>query len=102
MFEKILKEHDKDYFYNIIKEYKLYEKININNDGKLNTDIRLDKLEKLFPNLSFVLPSEEFYFVKEYKDIGQATYRKTKKDLTDKKIFSMAITNKNFVKYSVA
>jgi len=102
MFEKILKQHDQDYFYNIIKEYRLYEKININNDGKLNTDIKLDKLQKLFPNLSFVLPSEQFYFVKEYEDIGQATYRKTKKGLSNKKIFSLALTNKNFVKYSVA
>ncbi|NME94597.1 hypothetical protein HF847_01055 [Clostridium cochlearium] len=102
MFEKILKEHDKDYFYNIIKEYKLHEKIYINNDGKLNTDIRLDKLQELFPNLSFILPSEQFYFVKKYQDIGQATYRRTKKDLSNKKIFSLAVTNKNFVKYSVA
>jgi hypothetical protein len=102
MFEKILKEHDKDYFYNIIKEYGLHEKIYIDNDGKLNTNIRLDKLKKLFLNLPFILPSEEFYFVKEYQDIGQATYRKTKKDLTDKKIFSLALTNRNFVKYSVA
>ncbi|MBV1819041.1 hypothetical protein G7A79_19170 [Coprococcus sp. MSK.21.13] len=102
MFEKILKEHDKNYFYNIIKEYGLHEKIYIDDNGKLNTNIRLDKLGELFPNLSFVLPKKEFYFVKEYKDIGQATYRRTKKGLSNKKIFSLAVTNKNFVKYSVA
>ena len=99
---EVLQKHSKADFELLNRKYNLKSKIYINNDGKLNTDIRLDKLKKLFPNLPFILPKKQFYFVKEYKNIGQATYRKTKKGLSNKKIFSLAVTNKNFVKYSVA
>lgn len=96
----ILKKHDNDYFYNIIKKYKLNGSIRMNKDGYLTTDIELDKISLLF-SFDIHLPQEKFYIDAEFKQYTKnLTNEKTKDDIVDK-IFSLALTYKNAVKYSV-
>ncbi|NFS07360.1 hypothetical protein FDE99_06250 [Clostridium botulinum] len=96
MVVDIIEKHDKDYFYNIIKEYKLNEHIYINEDGQLNTNIELDKLQKLFPNLSFNLPQNTYKKKRDF-EIVQNTYQKHEQE----EIFSCARTYKNALRYSI-
>ncbi|HCL4448319.1 TPA: hypothetical protein N2D16_003999 [Clostridium botulinum] len=96
MFVDIIEKHDKDYFYNIIKEYKLNEHIYINEDGQLNTNIELGKLQELFPNLSFSLPQNTYKKKRDFKII-QSTYQKHEQE----QIFSCARTYKDALRYSI-
>lgn len=95
MFTEILSKHDANYFYNIIKEYNLHESIYIK-DGKLHTNIKLDKLGELFPDLSFILPQSEFKIHKSF-EIVQSNYLKHNQE----DIFSCARTYKNALRYSI-
>lgn len=95
IFVDIIEKHDKEYFYNIIKEYKLNEHIYIK-DNKLHTNIELDKLGELFPKLSFNLP-ENTYKKKRNFEIIQSTYQQHEQ----KEIFSCARTYKNKLRYSI-
>ncbi|OOO63999.1 hypothetical protein BS638_12430 [Clostridium tepidum] len=95
MFVDIIEKHDKDYFYNIILEYKLNEHIYIK-DNKLHTNIELDKLGELFPKLSFNLPKNEFKKKRDF-EIIQNTYQKHEQE----EIFSCARTYKNKLRYSI-
>ncbi|MCR1933881.1 hypothetical protein NSA27_04085 [Clostridium tepidum] len=95
IFSKIIEKHDKEYFYNIIKEYRLNEHIYIK-DNKLHTNIELDKLGELFPKLSFSLPKNEFKKKRDFKII-QNTYQKHEQE----EIFSCARTYKNKLRYSI-
>src|SRR5690606_13748721 len=96
IFSKIIEKHDKDYFYNIILEYKLNEHIYINEDGKLHTNIELGKLQELFPNLSFNLTKNEIKKKRDF-EIIQSTYQKHEQE----EIFSCARTYKNKLRYSI-
>ncbi|WP_163289369.1 hypothetical protein [Clostridium sporogenes] len=96
MFAEIIEKHDKDYFYNIIKEYRLNEHIYINEDGKLKTNIELGKLQEVFPKLSFNLPKNEFKKKRDF-EIIQSTWQEHEQN----EIFSCARTYKNKLRYSI-
>lgn len=96
IFSKIIEKHDKDYFYNIILEYKLNEHIYINENGQLNTNIELGKLGELFPKLSFNLP-ENTYKKKRNFEIVQSNWQEHEQE----EIFSCARTYKNKLRYSI-
>lgn len=98
-FQYILKNKNKDYFYNIIKKYKLHEKIYINSDGNLETNIQLDELSKLF-NIDISLPKQKFnkFYNLETVALNERTFQK---EIDKEKIFSSAFTNRNFVCASV-
>lgn len=95
MFTNIIEKHDKEYFYNIILEYKLNEHIYIE-DGKLKTNIELGKLQELFPNLSFSLPKNIFTKKRDF-EIVQNTYQKHEQN----EIFSCARVYKDALRYSI-
>lgn len=97
-FIEVVKDKDKDYFYNIIKEYKLYEKIRLNEEGYLETEIELDRLSELF-GIDLSLPKHRFITEFEMQSIGKPLhiFNRVNKD----KIFSSAVTNCNYVKASI-
>lgn len=89
-----------DEFYKITERFKLNSKINIDH-GKLYTDIDLHRLSEVF-NLPFVLPKDKFFKYKDFENKGVSLAGKniaTKDDISEN-IFSLAITGKNYVKYS--
>ena len=92
--------HSKEEFIELQKEYNLKEKIIIDDSGYLNTDIDLEGLSKLF-GTSFFLP--EFRFELEHnfysKSLNINDYRMQEQELKSK-IFSNALTNKNFIKFN--
>lgn len=98
----ILQRYSKQDFEKVINKYYLKAKIIID-DGYLKTDIDLEGLSKLF-NLSFFMPKNRFIADKNFINDGKNTssFSSYVKDLNSKgiEIFSKAITNKTFVKFS--
>lgn len=92
--------HDKQEFEQINYRYNLKSKIYIDDDnGKLNTNIRLDKLEELFPNLSFVLPKINFECIHSFNYNTKYNTNFNKNEI--KNLFSFVVTGKNKAKYSI-
>lgn len=93
IFVDIVANRSKDYFYNIIKKYKLHSKIEVEN-GYFKTDIELDKLSKIF-NIDLSLPTKKFVELVEFQNTGMSynSFANVEKE----KIFSSALTSKNFV-----
>lgn len=94
-FIDIVHDKKKDYFYNIIKKYKLHEKIYINEDGYLETKIELEQLSKLF-NIDLSLPTQKFNHFYGF-EVGGLPLEQFKREVDKEKIFSNAIVNSNFV-----
>lgn len=87
----ILKDHTKEYFYNILEKYNLYSDINCIG-GYLTTNIKLKELNKIF-KINLQLPKEELFICQNF---GQGTGTPNK----NTKLFSYALTYKNSGKYS--
>lgn len=82
-------------YYDLIREYKLYEHIYIDDKGYLQTELPLAKLQEVF-NLPLELPKEQFQLRKEFVAWnGKLPKDKTKKDI-DYPIISFAMTGSNF------
>ncbi|WP_156158194.1 hypothetical protein [Gordoniibacillus kamchatkensis] len=67
-----------DDFRQFIKEYLLFENIKVNEAGRLTTGIRLDLVQKLFPELELSLPEEKFIKTHSFK-LGKANLPQNKK-----------------------
>jgi hypothetical protein len=87
----ILEKHNADYFYNIMRKYNLFEKIYIDSQGLLNTEIKLTELSKIF-NIDLRLPQQNFEIIRQF-EIGKGV------PYSDD-IFSLAWTYKNSAIYS--
>lgn len=96
-FIEILDKTTPDDFKLINYKYGLSRKINLV-DGKLYTEIELDLLSKLF-DIEISLPRHKFELVKEFKNDAMPLDKASEIDKT--KIFSSAITRKNFVNMSL-
>jgi hypothetical protein len=97
---EIEKKHTIDDFYNLIDKYRLYAEIKINKKtGKLETSIDLAGLTEVF-GLPFLLPND--YFFVSYKFDSYITNLNliTKEKLKQENIFSLALVNKDTIKYS--
>lgn len=93
--------HTMQDFLNIIKKYNLDKKIYINEEGRLETEINLQGLSRLF-DLPISLPVKKFELIKTYtpKSIminDDFIKQKPKKTA----IFSLALTQKNRLNYSL-
>jgi len=100
---EVLKNHEKQDFYSIIKKYRTYEKIHMV-DGKLTTKIDLAAIQPQFFEYDLSLPKDTFVLKKLYnskmKNLHKG-YTYSKYNL-DKNIISLAITSKNHVRYTTA
>jgi len=89
--------HVKQNFFNLIDDYKLYEKIKCVN-GKLQTKLDLNTISKLL-ELDLKLPEDNFYekykFENKYKSIFNNNL-----DLSED-VFSLALTSRDALCYSV-
>lgn len=99
IFVDIVSKHDKQYFYDIIKEYKLHENIKVNENGYLETKIELDRLGDLF-DIDLSLPTERFKEFYSMQTVGKPLHE-FKRTVNEKKIFSSACTGKDYVMASV-
>ncbi|HSH50520.1 MAG TPA: hypothetical protein VK982_02245 [Bacteroidales bacterium] len=97
-FVDIVSKHNKQYFYNIIKKYKLHEKIHVKN-GYLKTKIDLAGLSRVF-SIPISLPTQKFNLITEFKTDAKSIKKSNYNVVKDKDIFSLAVTNRNFYVYS--
>lgn len=93
----ILKQHDKEYFYGLIKQFGLNEKIAITDDGTLKTNIDLDNVSKLL-GIDISLPIQKFKLIKQFERCGHKIGEKRLPDRKD--IVSLAYTSSNYVSYT--
>ncbi len=92
---EVLSRHSKSEFEALNSKYNLKSKIYIDQEGQLQTNIKLEELGELF-NLSFLLPKNKFNPYYELQ-IVQSPYIKHSKE----EIFSCARTYKNALRYSI-
>ncbi|GAB7386852.1 hypothetical protein BSNK01_06880 [Bacillaceae bacterium] len=86
-------------FREIQQEYRLNEKIKVNEYGYLETEIALEKLQSLFSCLDLSLPKERFTKRYEFQNAGGMWITDSTDTSVFKRCFSFAITRKNFVNY---
>jgi len=91
----VLGRHSKQEFEKLNSKYNLKSKIYIDQNGYLQTNIKLEELGELF-NLSFILPKNKFSTYKEFK-IVQSPCLKHNEGV----VFSCARTYKNALRYSI-
>lgn len=99
IFIDIVSKHDNEYFYNIIKEYKLHEDIIVNDEGYLETEIELDRLSDLF-NVDLSLTTEKFIPFYNMQTVGMNLHE-FKRTVNEDEIFSSAATGKEYIMASV-
>ncbi|MED0717437.1 hypothetical protein [Aeribacillus composti] len=92
----ILKQRDKNYFYGLIEKYKLHEKISIDENGCLQSDIKFDAIQPFF-DWEIGLPAKQFKIIKECERANHETWRSMPER---ERIISLAYTKRNFVSYT--
>lgn len=94
----VLEKFNEKDFIGIQKKYGLYQKIQINKDGFLETEIKLDELQEIFPMFDLSLPNKKFHLKREFHSMeGKIPQGRMKRE----KIFSMALTGKNYLNFSM-
>ncbi|MHA6251953.1 hypothetical protein [Oceanobacillus sp. CAU 1775] len=96
----LLNETDIQDYYDLIKEYKLYSHIELDDKGQLQTELPLTELSEIL-ELELKLPTDTFSLQEEYKNIGRRVQGNEGNKLNDS-VISFALTNKNFYKYTVS
>ncbi|MGG3892503.1 hypothetical protein [Geobacillus stearothermophilus] len=92
----ILNKRNMKYFYGLIKKYGLYEKISIDEDGCLQSDIKFDAIQPFF-DFEIGLPTEQFKLIKKCQRANHETYIQLPER---ERIISLAYTRWNFVSYT--
>lgn len=93
----VLDQHDPDYFYGLMKKFRLNEKIFVGADSNLITEIDLDSVSKLL-NFDVSLPIQEFKLKKEFDRCGHRIG--TRSMPRKEEILTMAFTSTNYVSYT--
>lgn len=99
---EVLKRHKQTDFIKLIRKYNLSSNIEAKK-GYLQTDIDLEELRKVF-DLPFLLPEKKFYCLQEYENKTvslNADCMDISKDDVSESIYSIALTKRNFLNYSV-
>jgi hypothetical protein len=98
----LLTKHTRADFIRLIEDYSLNQKIMATN-GSLTTSIDLKGLEDVFL-MPIRLPEQEFHLAKSYKtmthSLSWGNTHTTKNHLHDN-IISLAVTNRNFINYTI-
>ncbi|MFB4473321.1 hypothetical protein ACDI16_10270 [Oceanobacillus caeni] len=96
----LLNNTKKQDYYDLIKKYKLYEHIKLDENGYLQTDLPLDVLSEAL-ELQLELSSQPFTLQTEYTSKGRQVQGDEKGNL-NKNVISFALTNRNYYKYTVS
>ena len=92
----ILNKRSMKYFYGLIEQYGLYEKISIDENGCLQSDIKFDAIQPFF-DWKIGLPTEQFRLIKKCQRANHETYIQLPER---ERIISLAYTKRNFVSYT--
>ena len=99
IFLDVVKDKNKEYFYKIIRQYKLHEKIYVDDNGYLKTNIKLDELSEIF-NIDLSLPQEKFEPFYHMQTVSMPL-DEFKRVIDKGKIFSSALAKKNYIVASI-
>jgi len=95
---KVEERHTKEEFEELQKKYRLKEKIKINKEGMLYTDIALSELGAVL-GIPLKLPNLKFYSRKSFQtDLITIQYYSTVKNFVN--VFSSAMINKHSIKFT--
>ena len=98
-FVDIAKNTSQGEFQQLQEKFNLLKKIYVNSNGKLFTQIKLDKLSQVF-NIDLKLPTENFRRYRDFKNVT-LTFEQIEKFAQNKiQVVSSAIVNKNCIKLS--
>ncbi|WP_145523481.1 hypothetical protein [Virgibacillus sp. SK37] len=95
----LLNNTKKQDYYDLIKKYKLYEHIELDENGYLQTKLPLDVLSEAL-ELQLELPSQPFTLQTQYKNVGRAVQGDEIGDL-NKNVISFALTGKKYYKFTM-
>jgi len=99
---EVLQNHKQYEFGKLISKYNLASKIKPK-QGLLETDINLEALREIF-DFSFCLPKNKFYKKEEYENnamgLPKNNYSWSKDDISED-MFSVALTKRDFLNYSI-
>ncbi|WP_377328107.1 hypothetical protein [Piscibacillus salipiscarius] len=95
----LLNETDIEEFYELQQQYKTKATIKLNDEGYLETNLPLSKLEGVF-NLPLELPRGQFTLQKKYIDYACSTNKINSKSDIKRQLVSFALTNRNFCKFT--
>lgn len=87
-------------FESLQRKYNTKAKIQLNNDGYLQTDIALAEMQGFF-DMPLELPKQQFELRNEFKSYNASTIQIKDKTKIDN-LISFALTRKNEVKYTIA
>lgn len=87
-------------YYDLIKEYKLYEHIELDEYGHLQTELPLSLLSEVL-GINLVLPTQPFTLQQAYQSKGRKVMGDEKGNLS-KNVISFALTNRNYYKFTVS
>jgi hypothetical protein len=94
----LLNETNKSDYSHLQREYKTKEKIILNSEGYLETDLPLAELQEVFC-LPINLPKKQFDLLAEFKSASGETWQVSSKDKLEN-VFSFALTGKKKFKYT--
>lgn len=95
---KVIQRHSIEEFYEVIRKYKLYNKIYIK-QGRLTTDIELKTLSEML-DLPLLLPNCEFELFRKFQRKNKSISLLAEQDMQN--VVSLAFTRKNFVSYTIS
>ncbi|NEZ02369.1 hypothetical protein G4D62_24215 [Bacillus shackletonii] len=93
----ILKQRDSKYFYDIIKYFGLHEKVWIDENGFLQSNIKLEEIQPYF-DWKLELPKQQFSLRKECIREGHEIGKKSIPERSQ--LISLAFTSKNYISYT--
>jgi len=99
---EIMESHKKSDFEEIKMKYNLDSKI-ITSKGYLNSEIDLESISKLF-DMPVTLPNDNFKLLREFESCTKSLQKQNylvKKDDIDSNIFSLAVTGRDYLSYSI-
>ena len=92
----ILNKRSMKYFYGLIEQYGLYEKISIDENGCMRSNIKFDAIQPFF-DWEIGLPHQQFKLIKKCQRANHETYIQLPQK---ERIISLAYTRWNFVSYT--
>lgn len=97
----LLNETDKWEFGELQRKYNTKAKIQLNNEGYLQTTLPLAELQGFF-DFPLELPTQQFTLRNQFEDSMGSTYSIKSKNQIDKTIISFALTGRNKFKFTYA
>lgn len=96
----VLEKHSKEDFINFQNKLNIKGKIWVDENGKLQTNIRLDKIQDILPMIDWSLPQGTYKCVKKFQAVEKKIDFTVPRERVHDDMFSFALTKKRKLKYS--